>query len=383
MKRLLLASVCGLAALASTPAHAEIKVGFITSLSGPAASIGVLYSNGIAAAIAHMSEVSGQKIKLIQLDDGSDPSAATRDARKLVEEEKVDILIGTSSAPSTIAMAAVATEMHEPMIGISPITPTQAVDGKRWVADVVQPAPLMLKAVTDRMVRDGTKTIGFIGFSNSWGDLVYNGAKAAQDRGEIKLTTDQRYTRTDTSVTGQILKLMLTRPEGVLDGGSATQGALPLLSLAERGYKGKLYGNPALVNSDFLRVAGKSADGIELSAGPVIVAEQLPEGHFAKKPALAFRAAYEKANGKPSTDAFSAYAFDAWLIFTNAAERALKTAQPGTPEFRTALDEAIFSTKELAGTQGVYNFTPASSYGVDSRGAVMVKLVDGHWKYTP
>lgn len=382
MKRLLLCTVLGSALLAA-PAYADITVGFVTSLSGPASSIGILYGNGIKAAMEYRDEVSGEKIKLVQLDDGSDPSAATRDARKLIQEDKVDLLIGTSSAPSTIAMAAVANELHVPMIAISPITVSPNDTEERWAIDVVQPAPLMLKAVTDRMHRDGIKTVGYIGFSDAWGDLVYNGAKAAQSAGTITITTDQRYTRTDSSVTGQILKLLATRPEAVLDGGSATQGALPLLSLAERGYKGKLYGNPALVNADFIRVGGKAANGIELSAGPVIVAEQLPEDHYAKKISLTFRDVYQKANGVPTTDGFSAYAFDAWLIFTDAAKRAMPNAKPGTPEFRKALNDAIFTTKELAGTQAVYNFTPASSYGVDSRGSVMVTLVDGAWKYSP
>ncbi len=385
MKKFLLSSVCAAVAswVAAAPARADITVGFVTSLSGPASSIGILYGNGIKAAVEYRNEVSGEKIKLIQLDDGSDPSAATRNARKLIEENKVDILIGTSSAPSTIAMTAVANELHVPMIAISPITVSPNETGERWAICVPQPAPLMIKAVTDRMVRDGTKTIGYIGFSDAWGDLVYNGASAAETKGEIKLTTNERYTRTDTSVTGQILKLVATRPEGVLNGGSATQGALPLLALAERGYKGKLYGNPALVNSDFIRVGGKAANGIELAAGPVIVADQLPDGHYAKKISLDFRAAYLKATGAASTDNFSALAFDAWLIFTDAARRVSADVKPGTPEYRGALNKAIFSTKELPGTEAIYNYTQASSYGADERALVMMRLENGAWKYSP
>jgi branched-chain amino acid transport system substrate-binding protein len=389
MKRSLLRTLFGAALFAAapfaaTPARADLTVGFVTSLSGPASSIGILYGNGVKAGAEYRDEVSGEKIRLIQLDDGSDPSAATRDARKLVQENNVDILIGTSSAPSTNAMAGVAGELHVPMIAISPINIPAPQGGKRWVIDVVQPAPLMIKAVTDRMERDGTKTVGYIGFSDAWGDLVYNNAKPAVAAGKLTLTTDQRYTRTDTSVTGQILKLLATHPEGVLDGGSATQGALPLLALAERGYKGKLYGNPALVNADFIRVGGKAAEGIQVSTGPVIVADQLPKDHYAREISLAFREAYQKANGAPTTDAFSAYAFDAWLVMTDAAKRAMaKGAKPGTPEFREALNEAIFATKELAGTEGVYNFTQASAYGSDGRSLVVVRLQNGVWTFSP
>jgi branched-chain amino acid transport system substrate-binding protein len=377
------ATVAGML-LTTAAARADIIVGFVTALSGPAASIGIPYGRGIAAAFEYAATVNGEKIKLIQLDDGSDPSAATRNARKLVEEEKVDILIGTSTVPGAMAMIAVANELKVPMIAISPITVPPSDSGERWGIAVPQPPNLMVKVVTDRMKRDGIKNLGYIGFSDAWGDLVYSGAKSAEAAADgIKVSSNERYARTDTSVTGQILKLLTTHPDGVLDGGSATQGALPLLALTERGYKGKLYGTPALLNADFIRVAGKSADGILVSAGPVIVAEQLPDTHFSKKLSLAFRDAHLKATGVATTDGFSAYSFDAWLIFLDAAKRAMAHAKPGTPEFRTALKDAIFSTKELSGTHAIYNFTPASSYGVDERGLVLVRLVDGVWKFEP
>jgi branched-chain amino acid transport system substrate-binding protein len=370
--------------IAATGAQAaDLTVGFVTSLSGPGASIGVPYGRGIAAAYEYASTVNGQKIKLIQLDDGADPSAATRNARKLIEEEKVDVLIGTATAPSTIAMVAVANELKVPMIAISPITVPPTATGDRWGIAVPQPPSLMVKVVADRMTRDGVKNVGYIGFSDAWGDLVYSGAKNAEAAGGIKVLTNERYSRTDTSVTGQILKIVAAKPDAVLIGGSATQGALPLLSLAERGFKGKLYGTPALLNPDFIRVGGKAAEGILVSAGPVIVAEQLPDTHFSKKISLAFRAAHLKAAGVASTDGFSAYSFDAWLILLDAAKRAMATAQPGTPEFRTALRDAMFSTKDLNGTHAIYNFKAGESYGVDERGLVLVRLDNGTWKYEP
>jgi branched-chain amino acid transport system substrate-binding protein len=367
----------------STGALADYKVGFVTSLSGPAATIGVPYSRGIAAAKAYKGDIDGVPIDVIQLDDGSDPSAATRDARKLIEEDKVDILIGTATSTSSMAMAAVALELKTPFIAISPIKPPEPTEGGRWTLAVTQPPPLMIKAVTDRITRDGVKKLAYIGYSEAWGDFVYNGAKAAETPGGLEVITNERYARTDTTVTAQALKIVAARPEAVLDGGSGTQGALPLLALSERGFKGKRYGTPALVNADFIRVGGKAVEGILCSGGPVIVADQLPDGHYAKKISLAFREAHLKANGVPSTDSFAPYAFDAWLIFTDAAARAKAKAEPGTPEFHLALRDALFSVKDLAGTQGLYNFTPASSYGVDDRSLVLMRLVDGKWKYEP
>jgi branched-chain amino acid transport system substrate-binding protein len=368
--------------VAASAARADITIGFVTSLSGPGSSIGIPYGRGIAAAVEYKSEVNGEKIRLIQLDDGSDPSAATRNARKLVEEEKVDLLMGTSTAPSTIAMMAVATELKVPMIALSPVIgEPNAAD--QWGISVTQPGTLLISVVAARMKRDGMKNIGFIGFSDAWGDLAYNSAKAVEAENGIKILTNERYARVDTSVTGQILKIMAVHPDAVLLGSSGTQGALPLLALSERGFKGKTYGTVALVNPDFVRIGGKAAEGVKVSAGPVIVAEQLPDEHFAKKLALDYRAVYQKANGSPTTDGFSAYSFDAWLVFTTAAARALKTAKPGTQEFRKALRDEILSTKELPGVHAVYNFKPGAYHGVDDRALVIVRLTNGTWKYEP
>lgn len=366
-----------------TSAHAEMRVGFVTSLSGAASTIGIPYGKGVAAAYEYIDKVSGEKIKLIQLDDGSDPSAATRNARKLIEEDKVDVLIGTASAPSTIAMAAVAKELKVPFLAIAPIKPDAVKGGEQWTIAVPQPASLLISIVADRIKRDGASKIGYIGYSDAWGDLVYGGATAAQKAGKLTLTTNERYARTDTSVTGQVLKIISTKPDGVLLGASGTQGALPALTLAQYGFKGKLYGTVALINPDFIRVGGKAVEGIQVTASPIIVAEQLPDSSPFKKIGLAFRKAYQKANNAPTTDVFSAYAFDAWLLMTNAAEQATKHAKAGTQDFRKVLMDALLHTKELAGTSAVYNYKPDDVYGADERSLVIVKLVGGKWQYAP
>jgi branched-chain amino acid transport system substrate-binding protein len=233
------------------------------------------------------------------------------------------------------------------------------------------------------MHREGIKTAGFIGFSDSWGDLVYNGAKAAEKAGAFKVTSNERYSRTDTSVTAQALKVLATHPDGVILGGSATQGALPILELRKLGYKGGFFGTPSLLNRDFVRIGGKAAEGTQVSAGPVIVTSQLPDSHFSKKIGTAFHKVFNKVNGGEADDGFSGYAFDGWLIFVEAAKTALKTAKPGTPEFHEALMQAIYSNKDVTGVHAVYNFKPTSYYGVDERSLVVVKLVDGKWVYQP
>jgi len=391
-KRLL---ICAALLLGAPPsARAEILVGFVTGLSGPVSSIGIPNAKGLAAGQAYIGEIDGEKVRVIQLDDASDPSASTRNARKLVEQEKVDILIGTSGAPQTLAMAIAAIEMKVPMIAVSPIAPVPAGEDGPWVVQTPQPAQLLVKGIVDHMKGRGLKTVAFIGFSDAFGDLMYDSlvqnAKAADIKAadikaaDIKVVANERYARSDTSVTAQVLRAISAHPDAIMLGGTGTPGALPVIALSERGYKGPLYGNHGLISADFLRLAGKSADGIICPTGPVTAAEQLSEQNPMRKVALAFRAAFEKANGEAPTDSFSSYSFDGWLIFADAAKRAMATgAKPGSPAFHAALRQALFATQEVVGTQGVYTFSPADRHGVDERSRIMVQIENGKYKLLP
>ena len=367
------------AGLALSALAADLKVGLSVSLSGPNSSLGVPYAKGMQAALAYKPEVNGRKIQLIVLDDSSDPTVAGRNARKLVDEDKVDVLMGTSGVPAAIAMAQVARDAKVPMIGLTPIQ-LDPVENP-WVVTIAQPTQLMIDAVVERMKKDGVKSVGYIGFTDAWGDLVYNALMKAAPTAGIKVLGNERYARADASVTGQVLKLIAMKPDAVMTGGAGTPGALPFLALTERGFKGPMYGQHGLINPDFVRVVGTSTQGAVMPTGPVIVADQLPADYPTRRMALDFRAIFQKVNNAPTSDAFSAYSFDGWLVFTDAAART--KGEPGTPEFRAALRDAIVTTKELVGTHGVYNFKAGELYGVDQRARVLVKIENGQWKLVP
>ncbi|MGR4868045.1 ABC transporter substrate-binding protein [Variovorax sp. LARHSF232] len=373
------APMVALAAFASSALAADLKVGLSVSLSGPNSSLGVPYSKGMQAAQSYKGEINGRKVQLVVLDDGSDPTTAGRNARKLIEEEKVDIIMGTSGVPAAIAMAQVAKETKTPMIGLTPIALDPA--DNPWVVTVAQPTQLMIDAVVERMKRNNVKTVGYIGFSDAWGDLVYNAMMKAAPKAGITVVSNERYARADASVTGQVLKIVALKPDAVMTGGAGTPGALPFLALQERGFKGGIYGQHGLINPDFVRVVSAAGQGALMPTGPVIVAEQLPADNPTKKIGQDFRAIFQKVNGTPTTDAFSAYSFDGWMVFADAAARA--KGEPGTPEFRVSLRDAIFSTKEVVGTHGVYSFKPGDLHGVDERARVIVRLENGQWKLAP
>jgi len=378
---LLAAGVLAQFVLAET-ARAEIKIGFITSMTGAASSIGIPYSKGMATGAAAIGSVGAEKLTYVQIDDGFDPSAAARAARKLIEEDKVDILCGSAGAPPSLAAAAVAAEQHVPFIVMANVVVPG--EGAQWSITVPQNPVLMVAADVEQMKAAGIRKVAYIGFSDAWGDLVYNSLKKTAEPAGIEIVTNERYARADTSVTAQILKIMAARPDAVLTGGSGTPGALPHIALLDRGYTGPEYSTHAIINSEFVRVGGPAVEGVIAPTGPMVVADQLPDANPIKKVALDFLTLYKKVNNEPSTDAFAAYGYDTWLIIADSAKRALASgAKPGTPEFRVAMRDAMTRTKELVGTHGIYTFHLGQPFGTDERSRVMVKLEKGAWKLLP
>lgn len=382
MKTLNRLAAAALLALGSFAAWADINVGVTVSATGPAASLGIPEKNTIALM---PQKIGNEKVNYIVLDDASDTTTAVSNTRKLITENKVDLVIGSTVTPNSLAMIDVVAEAQVPMISMAAssriVEPMDAK--KKWVFKTPQNDIMMALAIATHMADHGAKTVGFIGFADAYGEGWYNEFnKIAASKG-LTIVANERYNRTDTSVTSQVLKIVAAKPDAVLIAGSGTPAALPQKALKERGYQGKYYQTHGVANNDFLRVGGKDVEGTFLPAGPVLVAAQLPASHPVKKSALEYIAKYEAAHGKGSVSTFGAHAWDAGLLFANAAPAALKKGKPGTPEFRAALRDALEQTKELAGAHGVFTMSPNDHLGLDARGRVMVKIENGTWKYQP
>ena len=374
------ASLLALAAagLCAGTASAQVKVGVTLSATGPAASLGIPEKNTISLL---PKEIAGKKVEYIVLDDASDTTTAVKNTRKLISEDKVDVVVGSTVTPNSLAMVDVVAESETPMITLAASARIiEPMDAKRyWVFKTPQNDSHMATAIAEHMTNHNVKTVAFIGFADAYGDSwAQEFAKVGEMR-KIKVVANERFARTDTSVTGQVLKMMGSNPDAVLIAGSGTPAALPAKALKERGWKGKIYQTHGVANADFLRVCGKDCEGTFLPAGPLLVAEQLPDSNPVKKPAITYKTAYEKAyGGQVST--FGGHAWDAGLLLQRAIPEALKKGQPGTKEFRKALRDAMEQTKELPISHGIMNMTPTDHLGLDQRSRVMVEIVDGKWK---
>ena len=367
---------------ASGTALADITVGVTVSATGPAASLGIPEKNTIALM---PRTIAGQKVNYIVLDDASDTTAAVGNTRKLISESKVDVILGSSTTPNSLAMIDVVSEAKTPMISMAAsariVEPMD--DKKKWVFKTPQNDIMMSLAIVEHMAASGVKTVAFIGFSDAYGEGWYQEFSKAAALKNLQIVANERYNRTDTSVTGQALKMVSAKPDAVLIAGSGTPAALPQKTLKERGYAGKFYQTHGVANADFLRVGGKDVEGTFLPAGPVLVAMQLPATHPVRKSASAYVTAYEAAYGKGSVSTFGAHGWDAGVLMSAAVPAALKKAQPGTPEFRAALRDALEQLKEVPGAHGIFSMSANDHLGLDQRARVMVKIENGAGKYQP
>ena len=368
----------------SAPALADVNIGVSVSATGPAAALGIAEKNTAALL---PTEIGGEKINWHILDDASDTTTAVTNVRKFISERNVDAIVGSSTTPNSLAMIDVAAEARTPVISLAGsaivVEPQDGQNNKHWAFKTPQNDELMAGAIAKHMLARGIKTVGFIGFSDAYGEGWYEEARKAIEAAGMEMVASERYGRTDTSVTGQVLKLIALNPDAVLVGASGTPAALPETTLKERGYQGQMYQTHGVAIRDFLRVGGKDVEGTFLPAGPVLVADQLPDSNPVKASALEYIKAYEGKYGAGTVSTFGGHAWDAGRLLQAAIPVALEQAKPGTEEFRVALRDALENVHDVAGAQGVFDMTPEDHTGLDERAVVMVKVENGDWVYQP
>jgi branched-chain amino acid transport system substrate-binding protein len=372
------AFIAGVALALAAGAHAQVKIGVVVSATGPAASLGIPEKNTVGLC---PKTIGGKDVDYIVLDDATDTTNAVQVTKKLIGENQVDAIIGTSTTPATLAMIDVVADSETPTISLaSSIRIIDPMDAKKaWMFKTPQTDVMMAGAILEHMSNTGVRTIGYVGFNDALGEAFFAEVDRAAKLRNLALVANERYSSKDTSVVGQTLKLIAAKPDAIVIGASDTPAALPARTLVEHGYKGKLYFNHGVANNDFLRVGGKDVEGGFVPASPVIVAAQLPDSHTSKKMAQEYVKIYESTFGAGTASAFGSYTWDACLELANAIPKALKNAQPGTKEFRRALRDALENIKELSVTNGAVNMTKTDHLGLDRRARVMVQIKDGKW----
>jgi len=366
------------AILMAPDAHADIKVGVVVSASGPGSALGQPQMRTIAAL---PKEIGGEKVTYIALDDESDPTKGTQNARRLVIQDGVDILIGSSLTPVTMPMLDVAWEAKTPIISLAAATAiVQPMDERRkWAFKVVPNDDLMALAILKHIAKSGAKTLGYIGVSDGYGEGYYKEVSRLAPGFGLTLTTHEVYARADTSVTGQALKVMATNPDAVFIASAGTPAVLPQQALRERGYSGKIYQTHGVATEEFIKLGGTSVEGAVFTGEAFTIADDLPADDPFRKVRDELLSAYEKANGqKPNI--FAAHLWDSMALLQTAIPTALKTAKPGTGEFRTTLRDELERVKEVYLNNGLSTMSATDHNGYDERSAFLIKVEGGRFR---
>ena len=365
------------AALLASAAFADVNVGVSLSLTGPGSGLGIPMNNYYAKVFP--KTIGGEKVNLIIADDATDPGKGVANARRFVTEDKVDVIIGSTITPVAAAIAPVAAEAKTVQLAASPV----GVPDDSWTFRLPQGNDVMMHPIMQHMKKHGVKTVGFIGYTDAYGELWLKALNAAAAEGGFKVVAVERFGRTDTSVTPQALKLVSANPDAILVVATGSGAAMPELNILERGYKGKIYQTHAAATPDLMRIGGKAVDGTFVVSGPAVIAEQLPDNHPSKKAAIDFVTKYEGATGPGTRNQFAGHAYDSQIVLEYAIPYALKKAKPGTPEFRAAIKEAIETHGRTIFSHGVMNWSPTDHWGYTKETGVLLKVQDGKFVVEP
>ena len=362
------------ALLAAAPALADITLGISLPLTGPASGLGIPMQNYFKL---WPTSIAGEKLNVIILDDATDPTKGVQNARKFVSEDKVDMIIGSAATPVGIAMADVAMEAQTVQLAATPMGLPPGKDA--WTFRLPQGNDVMAHAVVALMKKQGVKTIGFLGYTDAYGEQWLKAITPEAEKNGIKVIATERFARADTGVTAQALKLTAANPDAMLIVASGSGAAMPEKAIVERGYKGKIYQTHAAASKDLMRIGGKDVEGTFVVSGPAVVGDLLPESHPSKRLAMDFVAKYDRAYGAGSHNQFAGHAYDALIVLEKIVPMALKKAKPGTKEFRAALRDAMETMGRTVFSHGVMNWTPTDHWGYTLETGVMLVVKNGDW----
>ncbi len=363
------------AVLATGAAQADINIGVSLALTGPGSGLGIPMQNQFKL---FPKTIGGEKVNLIVLDDATDPGKGAANARRFVIEDKVDMIIGSCITAVAAAMSDIASEAGTVQLAASPVGLPPGKD--KWVFRLPQSNTVMGHAVVEHMKKQGVKTLGFLGYTDAYGEQWLKESAPLLEKAGIKVVAVERFARTDTSVTPQALKINAANPDAVLIVASGSGAAMPHMAMIDRGYKGKIYQTHAAATQDLMRVGGKAVEGAFVVSGPAVIAEQLPDSHPSKKVAIDFVQKYEKSVGAGLRNQFAGHAYDAQLTLEKVIPAALKKAKPGTPEFRAAIRDGMETMGRTIFSHGVMNWTATDHWGFTNETGVMLKVVDGKFK---
>ena len=353
-------------------AGGEIKVGVVLDITGAGASLGVPERQTVemlAEQVNAAGGINGRKLKLYVEDNQSTEDGAAKATSKLLNTEKVDILLGASRTGPSLAMRPLAEKAEKPMISFA--ANAKIVDGSKWVFKTAQNDRVVLEKMVDDMKAKGITKVAVARDASGFGEGIPEMLTEIGKSAGITVTTVQKFAPDATDFTSQMLGLRDSAPQAVL-----IWGIPPAAGLAQKAYKQlalnvPVYQSHGIGNQAFLDTAGDTANGLLAPMGRMLVANQLKDDDPQKAVVTKFIADFKaKYNASPST--FAGHAYDGFMI----AVEALKKAGTDANKLR----DAIEATSKWPGISGVFTMTPTDHSGL-TKDALMIVTVDNKaWK---
>jgi len=381
--QIIVALALALWALSFAPAAAEAqeayKVGAIFSITGPGSSLGVPERDTALMIEADVTARGGVKgpdgkmhpLKLVIYDDASDETKAVLAAKKLIDEDKVTAIVGTTLSGTSLAILDTVQKAEVPLVSCAAaIKIVEPVAERKWVFKTPQSDALIVGVLAEHLKSKGLTRVGWLNVDYAFGQLGWIEFEKAAQKVGLTIAANEKFGQKDVDMTAQLTRVKAANPQAVVIWSIPPSASIATKNYADLGMTAPLFQSHGIGNKKYIELAGPAANNVVFPVGKLLVAEQLADNDPQKPVLLAYARDFEAKYGSRNT--FGGHAWDAVQIVLHAMQKA------GTD--RAAVRSAIEGTRSFVGITGVFDFSPSDHNGLDRRAVTMVQITDGQWR---
>jgi branched-chain amino acid transport system substrate-binding protein len=367
-------AVAGLVLACAAPAQEPIRIGAFLSVTGPAAFLGDPEQKTLELYVGKLNAaggVLGRQLQLIAYDSAGDAEKARTFAKRLIEQDKVDLIVGGSTTGETMAVVPLIEQAGIPFISLAgAVVIVEPV--KKWVFKTPHSDRQACERIFVDMKARGTTKIALISGAGGFDKSMRTQCMQVAKNHGIEIVADESYGAGDTDMTAQLSKIKNTLGvQAVLNCGFGQGPAIVTKNYRQLTIGAPLYQSHGVASKGYIQLAGGAADGVRLPAAALLVAESLPDSDPQKKVVLGYKRDYE-SRYKSDVSTFGGHAYDGLMIAVEALKKAGSTD-------KARVRDAIESVRGFMGTAGAFNFSPTDHVGLDVAGFRMLEIRKGDW----
>ena len=368
-------------ALGPAPAAAQeaYKIGAIFSITGPGSSLGIPERDTALMIEADVNAKGGIKgpdgkmhpLKLVIYDDASDETRAVLAAKKLIDEDRVTAIVGTTLSGTSLAIVDTVQKAEMPLVSCAAaIKIVEPAAERKWVFKTPQSDHLIVGVLVDYLKAKGLTRVGWLNVDYAFGQLGWIEFEKAAQKAGLSVAANEKFGQKDVDMTAQLTRVKAASPQAVVIWSIPPSASIATKNYADLGIAAPLFQSHGVGNKKYIELAGPGANNVMFPAGKLLVAEQLADNDPQKPVLLAYARDFEGRYGSRNT--FGGHAWDAVQIVLHAM------GQAGAD--RAKVRSSIETTRNFVGITGVFDFSPADHNGLDRRAVTMIQIADGQWR---